>query len=256
MKISCRIAVLALVAMLATACNADLSGPDVDPAEETPEWAMFAADGEAASSWDGTPRRRVSIQRYALVPPQCFPGCPDIARDRARGRDVLIRRRGTAINYVRVVENVTPGNVYVYVMSPFNNPEHCEFTEDRFLGVPYPCRANGPLDRLDGLDPATGFYVGTYGGHVARKARVRFRVDVVRDAPTEVIVGSGVTNAAGMMFYGGVMDKGPALPEGHPLHWAQFNTLKGGCQGPPAFGPLPCQWVHISAHAPRRHPSS
>lgn len=256
MTTSCRIAGLALAALLTSACGTDLSGPEVAPIAEPPEWALSAAEGGEFGSWRGSWRRRVSVQPYALVPSPCFPGCPDIARDRTRGRDVLVRRQGTAINQVRVVDNITPGNVYVYVMSPFNHPEHCEYTEDRFLGVPYPCRANGPLDRLDGLDPATGFYVGTYGGHVARKARVHFRVDAVRDMPTEVIVGAGVTNAAGMMFYGGVMDKGPALPEGHPLRWAQFNTLKGGCQGPPAFGPLPCQWVHISAHAPRRLPTS
>ena len=251
-----RMTVLALVAVLTGACDNNVSGPEVDVAVESPQHAMIAADGEAASSWKGARKRRVSVQPYALVPAQCFPGCPEIARDRARGQDVLIRRRGTAINYVRVAENVTPGNVYVYAMTPFNNPEHCAFKEDRFLGVPYPCRANGPLDRLDGLDPATGFYVGTYGGHVAEKRQVRFRVDAVRDTPTEVIVGSGVTNPAGMMFYGGVMDKGPALPEGHPLRWAQFNTLKGGCQGPPAFGPLPCRWAHISAHAPYGNPRS
>lgn len=220
--------------------------PDLDPTADPSATALSPTGGKPQLGLD----RPVSIQRYALVPPNCFPVCPAVATDRARGLDILVRRRTTAINHVSVAENITPGNVYVYVMTPYDRPEHCVYVEDRFLGVPYPCRANGPLDRLDGLDPNTGFYVATYGGVVARGNRVRFRVDVVGDDPTEVIFGSAVTNPLGMMFYSGVMDKGPELPEGHPLREAQRTTLMGGCQGPPAFGPLPCGWVHIAAHAP------
>jgi len=252
MSKSTRTAVLALLAILTPACNSDLAGPRADTAELIGGSDAFAEDptlaADAAPRWEAA---HVSVQRYALVPPACFPACPDIASEQARGRDILVRGRGTAINHVYLNENVTPGNVYVYAVTPFNSPEHCEFIEDRFLGVPYPCRANGPLDRLDGLDPRTGFYVATYAGREAKNHQVGFRIDVVHDTPTEVLVGSGVTNVAGMMFYAGVMDKGAALPEEHPLYWAQRNTLKGGCQGPPAFGPLPCRWVHMAAHAPR-----
>ncbi len=251
-KLAETVVVLFLAASTA-ACSNQVTTPETAPPAPTARSVRSLPDHpeDVAGRPVRTGRGRVSIQPYALVPPACFPACPQIARERARGRDILIRRRATAINEVQLSENITPGNVYVYAMTPFDHPEHCRFVEDRFLGIPYPCRSNGPLDRLDGLDPATGFYVGTYGGKVAEQDRISFRIDVVHDTPTEVIFGSPVTNPAGMMFYAGVMEKGPVLPEGHPLRRAQLNTLLGGCQGPPAFGPLPCRWVHVAAHAPR-----
>lgn len=186
-----------------------------------------------------------------LIPPPTFPLFDDdFITEEGEGYSILLRKRpkNEAHNMVKV-RNITPGHVYVFSAVVFNHPEFCVEGEDRFPEAG-PCKANGPSDRRDGAIPEVEFWVATFPGKVSKNGHVRFAIDLGEDTPSEVIVGPGLTNPLGAVISNGVMDKGPELPEGDPLRWAQFHTLKGGCQGPPSFGPLPCSWVHVAQHLP------
>lgn len=64
--------------------------------------------------------------------------------------------------------------------------------------------------------------------------------------------GPGLLNPEEAEIYVFIQDKDPLAPEG-PLRDAQLNTLFGGCQGPPAFGFLPCRGVALAQHLPQTH---
>lgn len=189
--------------------------------------------------------------RRLLVPPARFPVSTDPIVDPANGHSVLIRSpaSGEVLSLVEV-SGVTPGHVYLYEIVAFNHPEHCRHGSTQFP-EPSPCWSAGAENPVDGKIPEAGHFVAAYGAQVARSDHVAFAFDLMRDTPTEVFHGSALTNPVGAWIAVGVLDKGPALPVGDTLRNAQFNSIRGGCQGPPFFGPLRCEFVGVQQHLPR-----
>lgn len=172
--------------------------------------------------------------------------------DPANGHSVLIRNAESnqVLNLVEV-SGVTPGHVYLYEIVAFNHPEHCRHGSTQFP-EPSPCWSAGAENLVDGAIPEAGHFVAAFGAKVAESDRVDFVFDLTQDTPTEVFHGSGLTNPMGAWIAVGVLDKGPELPDTDTLRTAQFNSIRGGCQGPPFFGPLRCEFVGVQQHLPEQ----
>jgi hypothetical protein len=185
-----------------------------------------------------------------LIPPPGFPINKEPITEIADGFTMLIRpHESTGARNIIRVGGLTPGHVYLYEVVAFNHPEFCVHGGTQFP-EPSPCWSAGAADLVDGAIPETGHYVAAYGAKVATTTRLRFVVDLVADEPTEIFHGTGLTNPNGAMIAVGILNKGPELPEGDPLRFAQFNSIRGGCQGPPFFGPLRCEFVGVQQHLP------
>lgn len=129
----------------------------------------------------------------------------------------------------------------------FNYPEHCRTGSTQFP-EPSPCWSAGAGNPVDGAIPEASHFVAAFGAKVAESDRVQFVVDLMQDTPTEVFHGSGLTNPSGAWIAVGVLDKGPALPDTDPLRAAQFDSIRGACEGPPSFGPLRCEFAGVQQH--------
>lgn len=185
-----------------------------------------------------------------LVPPAGYPFRDDaFVTQEGNGYSKLTRSEDGATAEALLL-NQTPGHVLVYSTVTFNHPEHCVEGEDR-LPVPGPCRGNGPLDQRDGGIAEVMLSVEVWASAVVgQDGIVRFEVDLTHDmALQHANQGPGVINPEGAVVYMWVLDKGPLAPDG-PLRPVQTNTLFGGCQGPPANGPLPCAGAAIVQHLP------
>lgn len=140
------------------------------------------------------------------------------------------------------ISGLAPGHVYNVHFVFFNYPEFCTFGSTQY-SPPAACGAFGPTDPRDGGIPETGFSVVNYPGvRVGPSGAVVFEHKLGEDPPSEVITGAGLTNPLGAQVFANVVDKGPELPAG-PLRDLQYNTLRGGCTGPPFFGPYPCTFA-------------
>lgn len=195
---------------------------------------------------------RIVDNQRLLVPPPGYPALDNVTvTEWGRGKSKLMRSSDGATAYLEVKDQV-PGHVLVYSTILFNYPEHCVEGEDR-LPEPGPCRGNGPLDPRDGLIPEALLSADAWAyAIVGANGKATFRVDLTNDTPTwnsPVNGGPGLVNPLGAVIYTHVMDKGALVPEG-PLRGAQVNSPYGGCQGPPAFGPLPCEGVALAQHLP------
>jgi hypothetical protein len=218
---------------LATAC---VDPPD--PAGEGPIVPAFATVGVD--------------NRDFLIPPPGFPERDDaFVTETSRGKSKIKRTTSGAVADATLKDQV-PGHVLVYTTFSWNYPQYCVEGENR-LPEPGPCRGNGPTDPRDGLIPEALLGVDTWANAiVGETGKVSFHVDLTHDMPmwSSPINGSpGLVNPEGAVFHTYVLDKGPLAPAG-PLRDAQLFTLFGGCQGPPAFGPLPCVGVAIAQHLP------
>ena len=190
--------------------------------------------------------------RDLLVPPRGFPVATDPILELADGHSVLIRapEGGHVFNLVEI-SGVTPGHVYLYEVVAFNHPEHCQHGSSQFP-EPSPCWSAGAENLVDGAIPETGHFVAAFGAKVAESERVTFAFDLMQDVPTDIFHGTALTNPAGAWIAVGILDKGPELPESDPLRVAQFESIRGGCQGPPTFGPLRCEFAGAQQHLPDR----
>jgi hypothetical protein len=97
-----------------------------------------------------------------------------------------------------------------------------------------------------------GFSVDAWASSlVGRTRKSSFSVNLSADEPLQQLApgGLGLVNPLGAVISIGVMDKGPLAPE-RPLREAQMNTVWGGCEGPPPFGPLACRMVAVAQHLP------
>jgi hypothetical protein len=216
--------------------RASQGGTDPEPVERT---------GLAAALRDG---RAAFDIRPLLIPPAGFPVSTDPIVEPADGHSVLIRSADSRqVSNLVEVSGVTPGHVYLYEIVAFNHPEHCRTGSTQFP-EPSPCWSAGAANPVDGAIPEAGHFGAAFGAKVADSDRVQFAFDLMQDTPTEVFHGKGLTNPMGAGIAVGVLDKGPALPEGHALRAAQFNTIRGACEGPPSFGPLRCEFAGVQQH--------
>lgn len=209
------------------------------------------AVAQPAPELDTASDKTTAVEKQSLwIPPPGWPVLDNAyVTEPAEGHSRLKRRTVGATIDVEV-KNQTPGHVQMAYSVIFNHPEFCREPDDR-MPDPSPCSANGAADRRDGLIPEVRFSVDTWAHTVVGKNRkTMFRVDFGRDTPIERFSGGpGLVNPEGALIGIGVMDKGPLAPEG-PLRTVQTSTLFGGCQGPPAFGPLPCKLVAVAQHHP------
>ena len=220
--------------------------PEAEPGTADPE--PVQPSGLKAALLEG---RALFDVRRLLIPPEGFPVNPDPIVDPANGHSVLIRSAGSGeVLSLVEVSGVRPGHVYLFEIVAFNHPEHCRQGSTQFP-EPSPCWSAGAENLVDGRIPEAGHFVAAYGAQVARGDRVAFAFDLMRDTPTEVFHGSGLMNPAGAWIAVGVLDKGPARPVDDSLRDAQFNSIRGGCEGPPFFGPLRCEFVGVQQHLPR-----
>lgn len=212
-----------------------------------------APDGDALFPTLPSPSRSLAVDNETiLVPPTGYPVLDDVrVTERGRGKSRLKRSADGATADLKLKDQA-PGDVLVYATIIFNYPGFCVEGEDR-LPEPGPCRANGPLDPRDGAIPEVQLSADAWAYAVAdHVGMATFHVDLVHDAPTwssSLNGGPGLLDPEGAAVYVYVQDKGPLAPEG-PLRDAQVNTLFGGCQGPPAFGPLSCRGVALAQHLP------
>ena len=221
--------------LLLTACTAD---PAVVAQPAAPAGKALPAQATVVDMKD------------VLIPPPGFPVRDDAyITEVGKGFSKLTRRTDGATVDVQVMDQPA-GHVQVFYTVIFNYPEYCREPDDRFPETS-PCSANGAADRRDGLIPEVQFSIETWAYDVVgRNGKSTFRVDLSNDAPLENFAGGpGLVNPRGAVIGTGVMDKGPLAPEG-PLREMQTQTLFGGCQGPPAFGPLPCKLVEAALHQP------
>jgi hypothetical protein len=188
--------------------------------------------------------------RTILVPPPAFPARDDAFVTQTGDGESTLTRSQDGARAEAELRSQEPGHALFYVTITFNYPEHCREGENR-LPEPGPCRGNGPADPRDGLSPEVQVSADVWASALASPAGVAsFQVDLSHDIPIQKINdGPGIVNPEGAVIDVYVMDKGPLAPEG-PLRGAQMNSLYGGCQGPPAFGPLPCRGVAIVQHLP------
>lgn len=185
-----------------------------------------------------------------LVPPLTFPVSDQaIVTQAGNGFSRLIRSPDEPKATARL-SNQTPGNVLVYTTITFNHPEYCREGEDR-MPRPGPCRGNGPTDPRDGLIPEVQISADVWASVVVGEDGVAdFAIDFASAVPLQSINGGpGIVNPEGAVVFSYVLDKGPVVAEG-PLRGVQLNTAYGGCQGPPAFGTLPCRGVAVAQHLP------
>jgi hypothetical protein len=187
-----------------------------------------------------------------LLPPPGYPVLDDAyVTETTRGWSRL-KRTASRATADATLKDQTPGHVLVYSTILLNYPEYCVEGDDR-MPEPGPCRANGPADPRDGLIPETLLSADSWAStQVDSNGKASFRVDLTNDEPTwssPFNGGPGLVNPAGAVIFVYIMDKGPLAPAG-PLREAQTLTLYGGCQGPPAFGPLPCEGVGVAQHLP------
>lgn len=189
--------------------------------------------------------------RPILVPPTGYPIRDDAFVTQVGDGESTLRRSAAGATASARLGSQTPGHALVYFALIFNFPEHCVEGEDR-LPEPGPCRGNGPADPRDGGIPEVQVSADVWASTVVGSdGTARFEVDLTRDTPLAKINpnGPGLVNPEGAVIDVYVMDKGPLAPEG-ALRGAQMNSLYGGCQGPPAFGELPCRGVAIVQHLP------
>lgn len=230
--------------VLVLGCRVDATRPD-------PSGSLMVAELAGVTTPQSILRVRGSVDiKPLLIPSPGFPANEDPITETADGFTTLIRGNtgNRARNIIRL-GGLTPGHVYLYELAAFNHPEFCVHGRTQFP-EPSPCWSQGPTNLLDGTIPEADYYVAAYRAKVARTTRLRFAVDLVGDEPTEIFLGTGLTNPSGAFIAVGILDKGPELPEGHPLRSAQFNSIRGGCQGPPFFGPLTCEFAGVQQHLP------
>lgn len=226
----------ALALLLGTGCVSGNSEPVTGPPAAGPQLSTAAATV-------------VDIQDI-LVPPPGFPQSDLPFVETAQGRS-RVKRSADGAAADAVVKDQIPGHVQVYYTVIFNYPEYCQEPDDRFPETS-PCTANGPIDRRDGLIPEVQFSVDVWTSTVVGENRKStFTVDLSGDTPLQRLVadGPGLVNPLGAVIDVGVLDKG-LLASAGPLREAQLNTLYGGCQGPPSFGPLSCHFVAGAQHLP------
>ncbi len=199
---------------------------------------------------DDEPPETDTDTQSILVPPPAFP-----ASDSAQVQDVgqgssSLTRSADQMTATAVLEGQAPGNVLVYSTITFNFPEFCVEGDPR-LPVAGPCRGNGPTDPRDAAIPDVRFSADTWASVVVDdQGEAEFAIDFVADAPIERINGGpGIVNPAGAVVFVSILDKGAPIAGG-PLAGAQTGSFYGGCQGPPANGPLPCRMVALVQHLP------
>jgi len=239
-----KVILLIMLLLVVCGCQTSRSGQDSRTVELKPGHSSGLEDALLNGN-------AVFEVRELMIPPAGFPVSTDPIIDVAEGHSVLIRSAGSnqVLNLVEV-SGVTPGHVYLYEIVAFNHPEHCRQGSNQFP-EPSPCWSAGAGNPIDGSIEEAGHFVAAYGAKVARSNRVDFVFDLMNDRPTEVYHGSGLTNAVGAWIAVGVLDKGPELPKTDSLRNAQFNSIRGGCQGPPFFGPLRCEFVGVQQHLPK-----
>lgn len=206
---------------------------------------LFPTCGDATVG----PERPIVDTRTVLVPPPGYPVRDDaVVSQRGTGTSTLIRESDGATLEV-TLRDQTPGHVLVLFTLAFNHPEYCVEGEDR-LPEPGPCRGNGPLDPRDGGIPAVQVAADAWSSVVVgADGRATFTVDFGADTPIQNVNGAGLLAPLNAVVFSYVLDKGPLVAEG-PLRGAQTGSMYGGCQGPPALGPLPCQGVAVAQHLP------
>ena len=227
-------AVACLLAISVTACH--------DPSPTAPESDSFDI-GRAGEVMLGripelpaaSPASLASV--YSVTPTWPAPGST-LTGTIPRSSSLMVRGDDRIISRLRIA-GLTPGHVYNVHFVYFNHPEHCTNGGPRY-SPPARCDAFGPTDMGDGAIPETEFSVVNYPGILAGPSGMAvFTHRLGEDPPSEVVTGPGLTNPLEAQVFANIEDKGPELPAG-PGRDLQYNTLRGGCTGPPFFGSYAC----------------